>query len=324
MVGRSAGCDSSGSPFMSGRLSQLDRNPSPAARGPAIELANGFMPLTDRVTSADGTVIACRVEGTGPAVVMLHGFPDLALGWRRQSEALANGGFRAIAPDLRGYGESDRPVGIEHYALTRLADDIIAVCQQRAPEGAMLVGHDWGGVVAWYVAMQRPDLLRRLVILNAPHPAAYRREIARFSSQILRSWYAALFQLPRLPELLFRLANMHLLERVWRGGPARDSDTLEKYREQYSHPDAIRAALDYYRAAPRYPKPKGRRITAPVTILWGDRDRYLRSSLASNLDRWVTRCDVEHFPQAGHWLQHDEPEAVNARLVELAGEAVPR
>lgn len=272
-----------------------------------------------RVHSAGDIEIACRVEGTGPAVVLLHGFPDLGVGWRHQSAALAAAGFRAVCPDLRGYGASSRPAALSEYALTKITDDVIAVITSHSSDPVMLVGHDWGGVIAWYVAMQRPDLLRRLIIMNAPHPAAYRREVARFSSQIVRSWYAGFFQLPLLPEMLLRTRHMRLLDRVWRHGPARDAETLEVYRAAFSQPGAITAALNYYRAAIRYRNPKGHRIGIPVNLLWGDRDRYLVKELTQGLESRVPLVEIEHFPGAGHWLHHDEGKAVNDRLVALAG-----
>ena len=279
------------------------------------------MSVQRRFVDSSGVNIHCHLRGAGRAVVFLHGFPDLGMSWRHQARAIADAGFLAVCPDLRGYGASDRPARVGDYALTKISDDIVRVIEAVSVSPVVLVGHDWGGVIAWYVAMHHPERLRHLVVLNAPHPAAYRRELGRFSSQILRSWYAAFFQLPALPEAVLRFRSMSLLDRAWRSGPARDEETRALYHQAFGQEGAITAALNYYRAAIRFPNPHMKRVTVPVSVLWGDRDPYLVPRLAEGLERGVDVVDVEHFPGAGHWLHHDEPEGVNRRLVEIAGRA---
>lgn len=258
--------------------------------------------------------------GEGKAVILLHGFPDLGLGWRYQVEALAAAGFRAIAPDLRGYGRSPKPAGVDKYRMQCLIDDVVALIERSGESSVSLVGHDWGGVIAWFVAMKHPRLIEKLVILNAPHPRAYARELRRGSSQILRSWYAGVFQLPWLPETLLRFRRRLLLRRVWSHGPAKEEEILRRYDEAYADRHTLTCALNYYRAAARKRAPRTAIVQAPVLVLWGDRDRYLVRRLTDGLDTWVSKVRIRHFRTASHWLHHDESDEVNEALIDFLSE----
>lgn len=270
------------------------------------------------VVRANGIRLHCVQAGTGPLILLLHGFPELSYAWRRQLPALAAAGFRAVAPDLRGYGRSDRPPGVAAYAIETLVDDVAGLIEALGERDAVLVGHDWGGVIAWYAAMLRPASVRRLVILNAPHPAAYAREVRRLSSQVWRSWYAAMHQIPWLPEVAWRTGDFALLRRVLRAGPARTREEMAEYVSAFSEPGAITAALNYYRAALRH-RPRGiRLIHAPTLLIWGERDRFLVPQLAEGLDRWVPDITAERLPQSSHWLHHEEPERVSELIAGFA------
>jgi len=252
----------------------------------------------------------CAAAGSGAPLVLLHGFPDFWYGWRHQMGALARAGYRVVAPDLRGYGASDRPRGVGAYALPRLVRDVVGLLET-LDTPATLCGHDWGGVIAWQVAAERPDLLERLVILNAPHPAQYRRALLR-STQLLRSWYAGAFQLPWLPEQLM----VRLLPRMLRGHGVADAD-VALYQRAFPDADAFRAPLDYYRAAARTLLRRRHRaghVAVPTTVVRGERDRYLDPSLLDGLDRWVERLTVHRLPRAGHFVQWDEPDLVSEVL----------
>lgn len=258
----------------------------------------------------------------GPPVLLLHGFPESSAGWRHQLPALAAAGFRAVAPDLRGYGGSDRPPRVADYRVEALAADVAGLADHLGGRVAV-VGHDWGGVVAWAAAAY-PGRVARLAILNAPHPLAYRRALTR-STQLLRSWYALAFQIPRLPEAILRLGNFALLRRLYRNGPARHdarpSEVADEYVRALAPPGALTAALNYYRAAyrggPAGAWPTARTIDVPTLLIWGDRDRYLVRGLAAGLGAWVPDLRVEHLAEATHWVQHDEPARVNALLIEF-------
>jgi pimeloyl-ACP methyl ester carboxylesterase len=273
------------------------------------------------MVQANGLRFHCAEAGTGPLVLLLHGFPEFWYGWRRQIPALAEAGLRVVAPDLRGYNRTDRPRELAAYALPVLVNDVLALIEALGESRASIVGHDWGGVIAWYAAMQSPGTVERLAILNAPHPAAYQRELLGFSSQALRSSYALLFQVPVLPEWLFRARNFALLRRVLEHGPAEDAGEVERYIEGFAFPGGLTGPLNYYRAALRFPRPPCKRIGTAALVLWGDRDPYLRHTLASGLERWVDHVRLERFPEADHWLQHRETHRVNEALIEFLSPA---
>jgi len=263
--------------------------------------------------------------GDGPLVVLLHGFPEFWYSWHRQIPVLAAAGFHGLAVDQRGYDESDKPPGVDSYRIEALTDDVAGLIAHAGCVKAHVIGHDWGGVIAWAVAMRQPDVVDKLVILNAPHPAAYLREL-QTTDQRLRSWYVLLFQLPVLPELLIRAGNYALLERGLRREPVNpDAFTVEDvrlYKQALSRPGALTGALNYYRAAYRHRRVARtllRRVTAPTLLVWGERDRYLSLRLTEGLEPWVPDLRVERIPDASHWVQNDAPERVNRALIGFLG-----
>jgi pimeloyl-ACP methyl ester carboxylesterase len=263
----------------------------------------------------------------GRTVVLLHGFPGFWYCWRRQVPALAAAGFHVVAPDLRGYNTSGKPRCVRDYRVEHLVDDVAALARLVSPgRPVSLVGHDWGGVVAWFTAMRRTEAVERLAVLNAPHPAAYLRELRKYrSSQLLRSWYVLFFQLPWLPEALLAFDDFAMLRRMLRTDPVRQGAftprDIEQYVQAWSQPGALRAGTNYYRAAAR----RGlgrlardvRRIDTPTLLIWGDRDRYLVPDLTKGLEPWVPDLRVERLSGASHWVMQDEPEVVNRLLVEF-------
>jgi epoxide hydrolase 4 len=283
--------------------------------------------IDDKVThgyaDSNGVKIHYAKMGSGPLIVMIHGFPDYWYTWRHQMEGLADK-FTVVAIDQRGYNLSDKPAGVENYDVRLLVGDVLAVIKQLGQQKAIVVGHDWGGVVAWFVAMWRPDVIERLVILNAPHPAAYLRELRRSIDQPLRSWYTALFQLPWLPEALALADDCAILQQTLRRDPARpgafsDADVAE-YVRAWTQPRAMTCAINYYRATFRSASSVRKqfvRIACPTLLIWGMRDRYLAPALADGLETWVPRLCVERLPQASHWVQHDELQTVNRLIVEF-------
>ncbi len=258
--------------------------------------------------------------GTGPVVLLLHGFPDCWLSWLGQIDVLVAQGFRVVVPDLRGYNETERPRGVAEYRLEQLGRDIEALANQYG--GAVhLVGHDWGGVLAWHVAMHHPQVVRSLAVLNAPHPAAFRRALRNGWAQRRKSWYVLFFQLPWLPEFMWQAGDSALFMRVLRSGAATptadmpDTNALEtQYRRAFASRSAWSAAINYYRALLRFPPPRDVVISAPTLLLWGERDPYLGVELTTGFDRWVPSLTVERLP-AAHWLQHTHAGAVNEALL---------
>jgi epoxide hydrolase 4 len=260
----------------------------------------------------------------GPLVVLLHGFPELWYGWRKQIEPLAAAGFHVLVPDQRGYNLSDKPRPVSAYTLDKLALDIVGLIDESGMGKAHVVGHDWGGVVGWWLAIHHAERIERLALLNIPHPLVMRRTLLRSPRQLRKSSYIFFFQLPGLPERAFRRDGfayaVKTLRESSRPGTFTDAD-IALYREAWSQPGAVRSSIHWYRAALRF---QGRlsgggnsRVRVPTLLLWGTQDRYLGREMAQPS---IDLCDdgrLEFFEDATHWLQHEEPEAVNLRLIEF-------
>jgi pimeloyl-ACP methyl ester carboxylesterase len=265
--------------------------------------------------------------GRGEPVVLLHGFPEFWYSWRHQLPALAEAGFRAVAPDLRGYNASGRPAGVVNYRAAKLVADLVGLVRDLTPGRAFVVGHDWGGVLAWRLAARYPELVHKLAILNAPHPAAFRAALRRNPGQWLRSAYVLFFQLPWLPEWVLRSRDFALLERAWHRQPVhpaafRDED-IAAYKRALRKPGALTGPLHYYRAALRYPRDlygPPQAIPVPTLLIWGQRDPYLSVHLTEGLDRWVPDLRIERIPDASHWVQNDVPDRVNRLLIHFLTE----
>lgn len=278
--------------------------------------------ITHRYADLDGLRLHYVEAGQGPLVILLHGFPDFWYTWRHQIPALAAAGCRVVAPDMRGYNLSDKPEGIASYQIEQLCADVARLIRHLGEERAAVVGHDWGGGVAWMFAMRHPEMLSRLAILNLPHPARM-LDGMKTLRQLCRSWYMFFFQLPWLPEASIRASNYRALREVLTRDPARPGAftpaDIDQYVEAMSRPGALTAAINYYRAmlrrSPAEMRAMFRRIEAPVLVIWGEQDRYLRPELAEPDMEWVPDQRVVRLPQASHWVQHDEPERVNQLLV---------
>ena len=264
-------------------------------------------------------------QGRGPLVVLLHGFPEFWYSWRRQIPVLAER-FRVVAPDLRGYNRSEKPAS--GYDLATLSDDLLALIRALGEEGAAIVGHDWGGVIAWDFARRYPGATHKLVVMNAPHPLRFQEEWRR-PRQLLRSSYALFFQLPRLPELLLGANRCRLLVSLMRRSAVRkeafSDEDLERYREAMSQPGALTCALNYYRAAFRRWRrlerpPREGRVQAPTLMLWGTHDPALGNELTYGLERWVPNLTI-HYLECGHWTQQERSDQVNRYLLEFLQEA---
>lgn len=262
--------------------------------------------------------------GEGPLVILLHGFPEHWYAWRHQIPFLAAAGFRVLAPDMRGYNLSEKPRGVGRYRVEELTQDVAELARHAGAERAHVVGHDWGGLVAWWLAILHPGVVSRLAILNAPHPAVVRRGL--FShGQLRKSRYIFFFQLPVLAERRFAAGDFAVLRRYLRRDPVRpqafSEEDIQRYVEAIGRPGALTAAMNYYRAAfraaPFLALKARRRIEAPVLMIWGERDRYLGLHLLSGTQEWVPKLRVERIPEASHWVQADAPQKVNELLLEF-------
>lgn len=284
---------------------------------------------------ANGIRFHVLEEGAGDKLALcLHGFPELSLSWRRQLPLLARLGYRAWAPDLRGYGKSERPRRTRDYAIEILIDDVVGLIEAGG-RPATLIGHDWGGFIAWFVAMRRPELLERLVVMNIPHPALLARELRRNPRQMWQMLYAFLFQIPVLPERLLSQDDHRRIENAFVDTAVDPScfreEDLRAYREAASQPGALSAMLAYYRA---YARGGGHlrqrrlgfpRIEVPTLMIWGEQDAFLRKEGTIGTEAFVRDLTVRYLPDAAHWVQQEDPARVNAILEHwLTGASVPQ
>jgi pimeloyl-ACP methyl ester carboxylesterase len=279
--------------------------------------------LEDRFVVVDGVRLHYVEAGSGPLVVLLHGFPEFWWSWRRQIPALVEAGFRVVAVDQRGYGMSDRPASWRDYRVERLAADIAGLIAALGEERAHVVGHDWGAAVAWTLASLHPGRVQRLAILNVPHPVRMVQALQTSPRQLLHSWYMFFFQIPWLPERLMRAGGRRTLEGAYgdaRPGAFTEAD-FDRYADALLGPGGLKGPIDWYRAALRRAPGATRRmyqpIPAPTLVIWGEQDRFLGADLADPDPALVPDVRVVRLPEASHWVQHDEPEAVNRLLVDF-------
>jgi epoxide hydrolase 4 len=296
-----------------------------AIDGSSTAAAREELSVTHGEAQVGGGIRLHYVEaGEGPLVVLLHGFPEFWYSWRNQIAPLAQAGYHVVAPDMRGYNLSDKPLGWRLYDGDRLAHDIAGLIRHFGVERAHVVGHDWGAAVAYSVAMRHAEMLESLSILNVPHPE---RMLAGFRTwrQLRKSWYMFFFQIPGLPERLIARDDFSFAKRSLRADSREafsDAD-LERYVEAWSQPGALTGMINYYRAALRRSPRAAQSSLVPIKtrtlVIWGERDRHLGAELAEPLPQWVPNVRVERIPEATHWVQHDAPERVNELLVEFFG-----
>jgi epoxide hydrolase 4 len=265
--------------------------------------------------------------GEGPLIVLLHGFPEFWYGWRLQIQPLAAAGFRVVAPDTRGYNLSSKPDGVHEYDVGKLADDIRDLIHERGAQSAMLAGHDWGGSIAWALAMSHPEVIDRLAILNAAHPRKLSQGL-HHPGQLRKSWYFFFFNLPDVPEGVVHANNWHFFRHFLHdANPAYTPEEMDRYIAAWSQPGASTGMINYYRASvrtsPKDSEAQIRPISAPTLVIWGEKDNYLGPELAEpehddvpNLDR------VERLPDASHWVHHDEHERVTQLLTDFFSPAL--
>ena len=253
--------------------------------------------------------------------LLLHGFPECAYSWRYQIPLLARLGYRVWAPDMRGYGKSDKPQGIAEYTIDKLEQDVADLIDRSGAKSVLLCGHDWGALIAWHFAMYGRRPIERLVIMNVPHPACIDQR-ARTLRQLRKSWYVLFFQLPWLPEFLLSRRNCGLVARAFRRMAVDKSrfpdEVTEVFRKNACEPGALTAMINYYRAAfrsARIHRQRGfPRIEVPTLMIWGERDAALGKELTIGTDQYVSDFTLRYLPDVSHWVQQEAPETVNAML----------
>jgi pimeloyl-ACP methyl ester carboxylesterase len=258
--------------------------------------------------------------GSGAPVILLHGFPETHRSWDAQIPALVASGRRVIAPDLRGYGESEQPTG--GYDLDQLADDIALLSRQLETGPFSLVGHDWGATIAWHTATRHPSLVSQLIVIDGPHHAVMLQALRRNPRQLRRSWYMFFFQLPVLPELWLLSGRGRNLARLWRDAPASRHAPAPRLGSLWSL-RALGGPLRYYRTAARNDartvlrgeRPAGATIAAPVTMIWGAEDSCLGAEMVEAHRRFAQVLRAHVLEGGGHFVHQELPAEVNAILV---------
>ncbi len=281
--------------------------------------------MTFQQIGANQLTFRVATAGSGDRLILcLHGFPESAVSWRYQMDPLAQAGFRVWAPDLRGYGGTTRPTGIEAYRIEPLMDDITGLLDAAHVQRAILIGHDWGGAIAWYYAMRHAAHVEALVIVNAPHPACFEREV-RHWRQFRRSWYMSFFQLPWLPETALSAGHGYVIGQIFAHMAIHrehmPNDLVQLYRRQACEPGALAAMVNYYRAAVRggwamrqrrlgYPT-----ISIPTLVIWGLQDHALVHQNLDGLNDFASDLTVVKIADAGHFVHEDKPEQVTREML---------
>ena len=269
---------------------------------------------------ANGIRFHYVTDGAGPLVLLLHGFPQSSYEYRHLVPALARAGYRAVAPDMRGFGNTSRPARIEDYALQTLGDDVAALVDAFGEPKAHVLGHEWGGIVAAEAALAHPDKVDRLILVNGAPAITLGRAIHHSWRQRIRSWYVLYYRLPRLPEWSLTVLHGRVMNLLFSDGAFSASD-LAMYRDAICEPRAAWAGLAYYRSIAHTIKDdadrlRGKRITSPALILWGKRDWTLNRDLPQWLDRQFTNPPRKvFFPDVGHWVIEARPDEVARHVI---------
>jgi pimeloyl-ACP methyl ester carboxylesterase len=248
-------------------------------------------------------------------VILLHGFPEHWHSWRNQIPFLSRK-YHVVAIDMRGYNLSDKPKDIKDYRLELLVNDVKEIIQELGYEKAHIIGHDWGGAVAWGFASMYPEMLNKLIILNSPHPIGMVKAM-KTSLQLLHSWYILFFQLPTIPELSlsindYKMAAESLRKTSIYPEKTFNSEDIERYIESIKIPNALSSMINYYRALLRYGiGVRIRKVENKTLIIWGEKDTFLLKDVNQNIDQYVSDIKIEYIEDASHWVHRDQPQKVN-------------
>jgi pimeloyl-ACP methyl ester carboxylesterase len=276
--------------------------------------------MQERFDELNGVKLHSLQDGIGnkDIIIFLHGFPEYSYAWHKQLTFFANQGFHAIAPDQRGYNLSSKPAGIKAYVIDNLVADIALLIKQLTPNQVTLVGHDWGGAVAWALAIKHPELLKQLVILNMPHLAVMKKHLRSNYKQMLKSWYAMFFQLPFLPEFFCSVANNKFLVRSLI--KTSNKGTFSKqdftgYQQAWQQPNALTSMINWYRASKYNVFKANDKVTVPTLIVWGKNDTFLNAQMAHDSLAMCTNGKLLMIDNATHWLHHEKPDEINSLIL---------
>ncbi len=271
--------------------------------------------------TTNGVKLHYVTQGSGALMLMLHGFPEFWYSWRHQIPAFAPD-YKVVALDLRGYNDSDKPKAQSAYVMDEFIKDIEGVITGLGYDKCVLVGHDWGGAIAWHFAYSRPQMVEKLIVLNIPHPAKM-AEGLRTPQQLLRSWYMFLFQLPEIPEALIQASDYQLIETMMTAGVINKSALtkadIEAYKNAVAKRGALTAMLNYYRniSQQRMLNTDWSILEVPTLMIWGESDVALGKELTNNTEAYVRNLQIKYIPNCSHWVQQEQPELVNRYMREF-------
>ncbi len=271
--------------------------------------------------TTNGVKLHYITQGNGALMLMLHGFPEFWYSWRHQIPAFADN-YQVVALDLRGYNDSDKPKEQSAYVMDEFIKDIEGVITGLGYDKCVLVGHDWGGAIAWNFAYSRPQMVEKLIVLNIPHPARM-AEGLRTPQQLLRSWYMFFFQLPEIPEALIQALDYQLIDTAFTAElvnkNALTKADIEAYKDAVSKRGALTAMLNYYRNIPRQRmlSTDWSILEVPTLMIWGEGDVALGKELTYNTQAYVRNLQIKYIASAGHLVQQEQPQLVNQYMREF-------
>ncbi|ALJ00028.1 alpha/beta fold hydrolase [Rufibacter tibetensis] len=253
-------------------------------------------------------------------ILFLHGFPEHWYGWKNQLSFFSQQRWLAVAPDQRGYNLSSKPEGVKSYTIDELTKDIVGLIPQLTDQKIVLVGHDWGGGVAWNVALHYPQLLEKLVILNMPHPKVIHQHLTSNPRQMLRSWYTGFFQIPWVPETVSSTFDFKLLENTLTGSALPNTfsqEDITAYKEAWKQPGALENMINWYRAYKYNTVESPNPVEVATLLIWAKQDQFLGAELAQPSIEQCLNGHLVYLEEATHWLHHEKPDKVNNLILDF-------
>lgn len=275
---------------------------------------------------SNGVKLHYVTQGEGPLMLMLHGFPEFWYSWRHQIPEFARH-YKVVALDLRGYNDSDKPHDSAAYVMDEFVMDIEGVIHGLGYERCVLVGHDWGGAIAWCFAYAYPEMIEKLIVLNIPHPAMFREKLLT-PEQFWRSWYVFLFQLPWLPEFLLSWNDYQMIAGAFKNMAANQTSftqaDLDAYKTAAAKRGALTAMVNYYRNVfSQLTNQEFGVLEVPTLMIWGEDDSALSKELTIGTEKYVADLQIYYIPNCNHWVQQEQPQLVNRYMWEFLSAGSP-
>lgn len=296
-------------------------------------MRTGGFRIKHGLAEVNGVQLHYAASGQGKLILFLHGFPEFWYAWKKQLEVFGRD-YLAVAPDMRGYNLSSKPAEVEKYRLSYLVEDVRALALHLGHKKFILIGHDWGGAVAWGFSLYYPDMLEKLVIINAPHPVVFERELRENPAQQKASQYMLVFRSPQAEQILSANHDSAFVDSILGEGLKKGYFTEEdkqEYLKAWAQPGALTGGLNYYRANELGPPASPEQevnltktlptttTKVPVLVIWGEKDPYLLVGNLSGLEKYVPKLTIKRIPDGTHWVIHEQPEQVNRLIKEFIG-----